>query len=87
MKGSAADDLLLSIMSLVGEHSSSICNSFTSVVKGSAADLLLSIMSFVGEHSSSICNSFTSVVKGSAADDLLLGSVVVVFVTPPLHLL
>ena len=40
MKGSAAD-LLLSIMSLVGEHSSSICNSFTSVVKGSAADDLL----------------------------------------------
>ena len=41
MKGSSADGLLLSIMSLVGEHSSSICNSFTSVVKGSAADDLL----------------------------------------------
>ena len=41
MKGSAADDLLLSIMSLVREHSSSICNSLTSVVKGSAADDLL----------------------------------------------
>ena len=87
VKGSSADGLLLSIMSLVGEHSSSICNSFRSVVKGSAADLLLSIMSLVGEHSSSICNSFTSVVKGSAADDLLLGSVAVVFLTLPWHLL
>lgn len=78
----------------VGHHEpcwgldSSICNSSTFVVKGSSADgLLLSIMSLVGEHSSSICNSFTSVVKGSAADDLLLGSVAVVFLTLPWHLL